>query len=276
MSLLVNVSLDTESPEGVGGALAAWFDAALSGPLAELMGAVRAGSAWLSAESQTTEDEPAKKFAVEADGWEVMRSELLDVPECADVMFFRYGRERPSAHVEGSSIMFRRPNMNLQLWLGDEEAPYTKVAFSSAVVYFLVGVLDSVNPAFGSVVVDEPITEEANLDAVLRRKLWRSVAAARRQLRGYSWITVCPGELADKLGGVSYLQHSGAFHKVIPLSAGGVVLQASPTPAGYIDGVMRRVFDVLAPVLPGGTPWFEPARPKVRYVPEDAASRGGQ
>ncbi|WP_151775716.1 type VI immunity family protein [Streptomyces abyssomicinicus] len=129
------------------------------------------------------------------------------------------------------------------------------------------------NPAFGAVVVDEPIAEEPNLDVVLMRRARTSVAEARRQLRGYSWVTVCPGELVDKLGGASYLEDSGAFHKVFRLTAGGVVLQASPTPDGYTDRVMRRVFDVLTPVLPPGLPQFKPARPKVRYVPQDAAPR---
>ncbi|WP_151775717.1 hypothetical protein [Streptomyces abyssomicinicus] len=124
MSLLVNVTLDAATEGGVGSGLASWLDAALSGPLTGCLDMVQTGTAWLSAASQRTEDEKKKTFALDgSDGWHLIRQELLAAPEWSSVLFFRYDQDRPSAHVRGSSITSRRPNMNLQLWLGGEEAP---------------------------------------------------------------------------------------------------------------------------------------------------------
>ncbi|MET8291129.1 hypothetical protein ABZV80_38900 [Streptomyces sp. NPDC005132] len=131
--------------------------------------------------------------------------------------------------------------------------------------------LDGSNPVFGRIEWRN-FNEVTNLDAVLLRKRRTSLREGRRFLRGYAWVTVCPAELTERLGGTAVLEDSGAFHRVLPLRAGGVLLQASATMAGYTDQVMERVFEVLAPVLPPGEPSPDPAHPYLRFVPRDAAT----
>ncbi|WRZ87699.1 hypothetical protein OHB54_00485 [Streptomyces sp. NBC_01007] len=131
--------------------------------------------------------------------------------------------------------------------------------------------LDASNPLFGRIEWNI-FYELPNLDAVLRRRRRTSLREGRQFLRGYAWVTVCPAELAARLGGAAALEDSGAFHRVLPLRAGGVLLQASATMDGYTDQVMERVFEALAPVLPPGEPSPDPARPYMRFVPRDAAT----
>ncbi|MDQ1012636.1 hypothetical protein QFZ82_007121 [Streptomyces sp. V4I23] len=136
--------------------------------------------------------------------------------------------------------------------------------------------LDGVNPAFAWLGADAPASEETNLDWVLGRRVRDSVREARKLLRGYSWTTVCPEELSQRLGGPDALAASGAFHAVFPLRAGRAVLQATRTAAEYTDDAVRRVFEALHPVLPPGMPRFDPAHPDLRYFPADASASAGR
>ncbi|QKW35391.1 hypothetical protein HUT06_16225 [Actinomadura sp. NAK00032] len=93
----------------------------------------------------------------------------------------------------------------------------------------------------------------------------------RDLLRGYSWVTVCPGELVGRLGGIERLAGSGAFARVVPLPHGGAWLQATDGFAAYDEAAVRRVFDVLSPVLPPGIPKRDPFdRTVPRLVWQDA------
>jgi hypothetical protein len=73
-------------------------------------------------------------------------------------------------------------------------------------------------------------------------------------LRGYTWVTVCAPELAARLGGVPALTASRAFHEVTELAGGQVFLRATPALPQYEGEALRRVFEVLAPVLLPGRP----------------------
>ncbi|MFJ3225379.1 hypothetical protein ACIPJS_18780 [Streptomyces sp. NPDC086783] len=92
----------------------------------------------------------------------------------------------------------------------------------------------------------------------MRRAHRKYRSESRTHLRGYSWITGVPGELAARLGRAPRLTASGAFHAVRELRGGGLLLQATRTLAGYDDGAVRRVFRALAPVLPPGIPQDDP------------------
>lgn len=142
---------------------------------------------------------------------------------------------------------------------------------SAALVECLREALDGSSPTFGRIELNN-FNELTNIEAVLRRRQRKSLRESRQTLRGYAWVTVCPAELLALLGGASALEASGAFHRVIPLSAGGALLQASETLGGYTDEVMERVFLTLAPVLPEGEPHPDPAFPYMRFVPRDAAT----
>jgi hypothetical protein len=69
-----------------------------------------------------------------------------------------------------------------------------------------------------------------------------------RVLRGYSWVTYSPAHLADALGGAEALETSGVFWSVATMP-GGVLLQATEHLRDYAGEVVRRVQQVLSPVL---------------------------
>ena len=73
-------------------------------------------------------------------------------------------------------------------------------------------------------------------------------------MRGYSWITICPQEIGDRLGGEEALRATGAFCEVSSLRAGGYWLLATPTYLEYDMEAATRVFRALAPALPAGMP----------------------
>lgn len=112
------------------------------------------------------------------------------------------------------------------------------------------------------------------LDAALRRAPEESADACRRQLRGYEWVTVCPRELAQRLGGPDGLRDTGAFAEVTPLPYGAVLLRATDTPEEYRGERVQAVFRALAPVLPAGMPRRLPEHDFSRIVFADAREAG--
>ena len=87
----------------------------------------------------------------------------------------------------------------------------------------------------------------------LERDLWtrpsETVARSLEVLRGYSWVTVVPDVLVERLGGVGKIAESGAFVRVEALRSGGVWLQATERFEDYQLPQAARVFAVLRPVL---------------------------
>jgi hypothetical protein len=83
------------------------------------------------------------------------------------------------------------------------------------------------------------------------------IADTRDALRGYSWITIVASGIAAQLGGAQALQASGAFHEVSILPNGSLWLRATPSIDEFSGDKVRRVFEVLAPVLPEGMAKFE-------------------
>ncbi|MHC3470432.1 hypothetical protein ACYF6T_17150 [Streptomyces sp. 7R007] len=143
-------------------------------------------------------------------------------------------------------------------------------AYCAGLLDFLATALDGADPVFARV-DHRNFHETPDLEAALRRTHRRYLAESRTHLRGYSWITGVPSELAARLGGASRLTATGAFHAVRELRGGGLLLQATETLAGYDDRAMRAVFRALAPALPPGIPEADPAREHLRVVFEDAS-----
>lgn len=273
MDLFICASLDASTEGGVGPAVAHWFRAALAGPLLGLSRMEEQGKrAYSLASTQRDERSRERDFSPISQKWPLMERELSEAPESGDLLFFVVGGDGPASHVKNSSITVRRPNMSLSMSLVVGNGDAADPDYCSGIREFLVSALDEVNPAFARVDCTGPWTDRTNLDVVLGRRPRHSVEQARSLLRGYSWITVCPAELCQRLGGVTEISASGVFFRVVPLSSGGAVLQATETLAGFSDDAMRAIFQVLAPVLPAGTPRFDPAHPHVRYVSKDAES----
>src|SRR5262249_26331412 len=121
-------------------------------------------------------------------------------------------------------------------------------------------------------ITDDTPTYDTALDVVLLRPFDESVDQGREFLRGYSWVTICPREIAERLGGADALRQTEAFVDVRALQDGGVFLGATPTIGEYDDAAMRKVFRALGPVLPPGMPKRQVGWENLRVVYEDAAS----
>jgi hypothetical protein len=104
---------------------------------------------------------------------------------------------------------------------------------------------------FGAVSSEDGVGETA-LDMALGRSKLESVRVSRSVLRGYSWVTICPQQLVERLGGAARLEESGAFWRIRPLASGATWMQASEHLEEYGVDAIRRVFRSLAPVLPEG------------------------
>jgi hypothetical protein len=155
-----------------------------------------------------------------------------------------------------------------QVWLGLSAYPDFLVGTpegEKAVCAFLRDVAATVEYTYGEIsfqaarhIPGASLLENAlrHLDYPSKRQSW--VVHPKDQLRGYSWVTLVPGNLVGRLGGVEMLEGSGAFHLVSALPAGGVWLQATERLADYDLVAARKVFDVLRPVLIRGMPATPP------------------
>lgn len=93
-----------------------------------------------------------------------------------------------------------------------------------------------------------------------------TVPRCHQVLRGYSWVTICAAELAQRLGGADTLAATGAFREVRQLPGGQVLLQATPLLEQYQGTAVERAFRVLAPVLLPGQAAPERAPAGARIV----------
>jgi hypothetical protein len=91
-----------------------------------------------------------------------------------------------------------------------------------------------------------------------RRHPEHTIAGSRRALRGYSWVTIVPKDLA------STVDDTSGFADVRPLSGGGLWLRATEDFREYDEAAAGRVFAALAPVLAAGLPV------RRRLVPDEA------
>jgi hypothetical protein len=272
MNVYIEALFDAGVPNGQGVSLVHWFRTARARLFADLVEAEAKGGGEVVSEARVVphiDDSPHDFPHVGVEEWGQFEEGLAAFPWAAALLFFSYrgelselGRAR-SLHVLRDAAMWRA-SAGVTVSCPDDAAS------CAVLVDFVREALDGSNPAFGRIELDN-FDELTNLDAVLRRKKRTSLRESRRFLRGYSWATVCPAELSARLGGAAALESSGAFHRVLPLRAGGVLLQASDTLAGYTDQVMQRVFEALAPVLPPGEPRPDPVYPEMRFVPRDAA-----
>jgi hypothetical protein len=136
--------------------------------------------------------------------------------------------------------------------LGDSQRQQAWLAFVRETV-------EDLNPAFG--IIDYEYDSfygqtavEHTIKPLYQWPWYQCLPTSRQALRGYDWLTICPQELAGRLGGAEVLRGTGAFHEVAPLRGGGVWLLATADYRDYDEAAMDRVFRALAPVLPAGTP----------------------
>ncbi|MFD6293833.1 hypothetical protein ACFWFU_03245 [Streptomyces sp. NPDC060235] len=260
------------TPDTPGRTLVQWFRTARLELFKDLVEAEATGEGKVVSEAQLIGhvDNAPRRFPQVGRTWKQFEEGLAAFPWRANITFLTGQGElltlglTTSLHVLGGGSAWRA-SAAVTLNAPDDAAS------CRALVDFLHTALDPSAPAFGRIEGNN-FHELTNLDAVLRRRKRTSLRESRQFLRGYAWVTVCPAELTARLGGAAKLERSGAFHRVVPLQAGGVLLQASDTLTGYTDQVMQRMFEALAPVLPPGEPRPDPAYPAMRFVPQDAAT----
>ncbi|MFG3017368.1 hypothetical protein ACGFZQ_02225 [Streptomyces sp. NPDC048254] len=251
-----------------GAAVVNWFHRALSGPLAELVRQEERTEHGVHTGTSIRQSEDSRRTHITHLGRNRRRldEELAKSPEWAVTEF--YGDD-VLARVQCSYFPVEGEWSQFVVALRAGSSMLSDVKYCTALVDFFAQALDDLNPAFARIERDS-FSDWSNIEAALTRDLDESLPEARDFLRGYAWVTVCPQELAIRLGGPRVLAASGAFHRVISLQEGGVLLQASDTLAGYTDQVMERVFTALAPALPRGEPFPDPAHPNLRFVLRDA------
>ncbi|HEY8533738.1 MAG TPA: hypothetical protein VIL44_07700 [Micromonospora sp.] len=148
-----------------------------------------------------------------------------------------------------------RRHLRLQASVGFAERSPLIPRVLAALIELTQRIASRVDLAYGEILRSAAgPTSGTLLDAALRRSPEESADASRHMLRGYEWVTVCPRELAHRLGGPEGLRATGAFAEVIPLPYGAVLLRATPAPEEYRGERVRAVFRALAPVLPPGVP----------------------
>lgn len=155
--------------------------------------------------------------------------------------------------------------------------PAVPVAVQEAFVEFLSEFSERAQAAFGNAADDNDRSQTA-LEMVLPGSPDDGVLRSAEVLRGYSWVTVCPPAVVDRLGGYDALASTGAFLEVRRLNYGAALLRATELLEQYDDEAMRRVFRALSPALPPGKPRPLPdggGQFPPRIVYEDASDAAG-
>jgi hypothetical protein len=130
--------------------------------------------------------------------------------------------------------------------------------FQKSALSFVRSFADEWNLAHAEISYDRGSGRTA-YETVFRGQPDQTSRTSREVLRGYAWLTVCPQEIGDRLGGVEALRSSGAFAQVEALSKGGYWLLATENWRDFGQPAAERIFPVLAPALRPGEP--RPDRP---------------
>ncbi|WP_146059027.1 hypothetical protein [Actinomadura rubteroloni] len=158
---------------------------------------------------------------------------------------------------------------SLDATLGVADSFLVDKSYCSALRNIPVAVCEHARAVFGSI-GDRNLLGMTSLDFALRRSRRASLSEARRYLRGYSWLTICPRELAQKFDDVALLIESGAFRGVQQNADGSLLLCATSSIGEYDENAMERVFTALSPIIAPGSPHFDPAYPDLKVVYRDA------
>jgi hypothetical protein len=125
--------------------------------------------------------------------------------------------------------------------------------FQQTTLAFVRSFADEWNPDYGEISYDRGSGRTA-YENVFWGDPRRTAVTSHDLLRGYAWLTLCPQEIGDRLGGAERLRASGAFAEVEGLTRGGYWLLATPDWRDFDQEAAERIFPVLAPVLRPGEP----------------------
>lgn len=267
MDLYLEVNLDDVAGKDRGPLIRQWFDDMSPMLFTSLEGKVDVR--WLAGMARN-ESDTMEYFDDSPQGCGAFARELLGGPAWAEASLETASDEQ-LARIRSFPTVFGDPRfLSLSAIVPCEDRKVNDEGFCSELATFIANAVAQLNPAFGR--IEHGLGDvETNLDVGLGRIPSISVSGSRNTLRGYAWLVIVSAEILHRLGGAEGLESVGAFHRILPLPAGGAVLQASPTIAGYTDSVMEKVFRALTPVLPSGMPKKDPAYPRVRFAPLDAS-----
>ncbi|MBW8797888.1 MAG: hypothetical protein JF597_31190 [Streptomyces sp.] len=207
MNVYVEASFDTAVASGPGESLVQWFRMARAQPFRDLVEAEDGGEVTSEARIIRDIDAPPRRFT--RDGWDQFEAALSTFPWGAGLTFLTHGEELDELGRANSYHVLRDGSIWRASASVSVDAPDDAVT-CTGLVDFLHAALDASNPAFGRIEWRN-FDELTNRDAVLSRKPRTSQRESRRFLRGYAWATVCPAELAARLGGATALESSGPF-----------------------------------------------------------------
>lgn len=146
-------------------------------------------------------------------------------------------------------------------------------------VIFMRGFTDKYTAVFGHISRSlGSLAGKTELGCALDIDVQNSLENWNRYLRGYSWVTIIPAILAERVGGPDGLRATGAFAVVEEVAGGSLWLLAADRWRDFSEdqAVIDRVFEALAPVLPPGIPEREkkeiesvgfPPRLQVKTIP---------
>lgn len=147
--------------------------------------------------------------------------------------------------------------------------------FQRSTLRFLREFADEWNVAYGEISYDRGSGRTAFED-VFSGNPSRTAPESRKFLRGYAWLTLCPQEIGDRLGGVEALRASEAFAAVEALRNGGYWLLATEDWREFGQPAAEKIFPVLAPALRPGEPLPDaPGDPPYYVSRRDAAELQG-
>jgi hypothetical protein len=124
---------------------------------------------------------------------------------------------------------------------------YANSTFRERCVDLAFGVAGEFDATFGNWTDD--IAYRSSYEAELPTLTYLTLPKSREFLRGYSWLTVVPPEIAKRLGGAAGLEATGQFVSVRPLVNGGVGLIACERPEDFTSETAERLEQVFRSVL---------------------------
>ncbi|MCO5995727.1 hypothetical protein [Actinoallomurus rhizosphaericola] len=220
----------------------------------------------------STVDDSARSQPYSRANWERMLSSLSERPFSTTLSIFR-GSAKNSKFLGSLSVDHLNPSGKWMAFTADitaRDEDLANPAYCRRWVDFLAYSLNRVSPASGVVGNDYRGYGETTLDVALNRPRRVSMREARRFLRGYGWVTICPADIVRRLNGAERLNDSDVFCRIENLPDGSAILQSTLSYDQYNDVAVRRVFEVLAPVLPSGNPSRRDAPERARLIFEDA------
>ncbi|MEZ0108984.1 hypothetical protein ABH920_002994 [Catenulispora sp. EB89] len=174
-----------------------------------------------------------------------------------------------TSHIDMWVIRNPKAPQTLAFMFAVPESDLADPAIEKTCVDFLHSFAEQVDPLYGETAYDDGMPGAKTVIETLVGPPWRSyrdtLPTARRQLRGYGWLTVVPRELVPTVGGIAGLRASGAFAEVAPLPSGAVWLRATEHYGDYSGESAEAIVRALAPILPPGLPDLRFGRTGVPY-----------